>query len=98
MSCYFLALIDIHDPDRYDQYLAGFDRVFEKYRGQVKAVADNPRVLEGQWPAKRTVLIRFPDEAELMKWYESKEYRELARHRKEASISRVAVIPGRGRD
>ena len=27
MSSYFVALIDIHDPGRYEQYLAGFDAV-----------------------------------------------------------------------
>lgn len=95
MSSYFLALIDIHDPDRYETYLAGFDRVFEQYRGRVIAVADNPRVLEGNWPARRTVLIRFPDEKELLRWYESGEYQDLARHRREASVAATAIIPGR---
>ena len=95
MSSYFLALIDIHDPERYEQYLAGFDTVFEKVTGQVISVEDNPVVLEGEWPAGRTVLIRFPDEHELRRWYESPDYQELARHRKEASVARIAIISGR---
>lgn len=95
MSSYFVALINIHDPERYDQYLAGFDEVFEKYQGQVVSVDDNPRVLEGEWPAGRTVLIKFPNEKELIRWYESVEYQHLARHRKEASVGSVAIISGR---
>ena len=95
MSSYFLALINIHDGARYEQYLAGYDKVFKKFRGKVVAVEDAPRVLEGDWPAKRTVLIRFPDDSELLRWYESSEYQELAGHRKEASTARIAIISGR---
>ncbi|UCF79476.1 MAG: DUF1330 domain-containing protein [Candidatus Eiseniibacteriota bacterium] len=95
MSSYFIALIDIHNPEQYKDYLAGFDEVFKKYKGQVVCVEENPRVLEGDWPAGRTVLIRFPNDEKLLRWYESPEYQALARHRKEASVCRVAVISGR---
>lgn len=95
MSCYFVALITIHDPARYADYLAGFDAVFERYQGRVVAVEDDPRVLEGEWPAGRTVLIRFPSEEELLRWYRSPDYQAIARHRREASVSRIAVVTGR---
>jgi uncharacterized protein (DUF1330 family) len=95
VSSYFVALITIHDPGRYERYLAGFDEVFEKYEGEVVSVEDNPRILEGEWPSERTVLIRFPDEGELRRWYESPEYQELARHRQEASVASIAIISGR---
>ena len=95
MSVYFVALINIHDPDLYEQYLSGFDAVFEQYEGQVVAVEDNPTILEGEWPAGRTILIRFPDEQALRVWYDSPEYQHLARRRREASVASVAVISGR---
>lgn len=97
MSSYFIALINIHDPVRYANYLAGFDEVFEKYEGEVISVEDNPRVLEGRWPAGRTVLIRFASDEALRNWYESGEYQQLARHRQEASVASVAVVTGRDR-
>ena len=92
MSSYFIALIDIHDKQRYQQYLDGFDEIFEKFEGKVIAVEDNPRILEGNWPAGRTVIIRFPDDAELRRWYDSDEYQTLAERRKEASIGQIAII------
>lgn len=82
MPSYFLALIDIHDTDRNDDYLAGFDEVFERYGGEILAVEDEPRVSEGKWPCERTVLIRFPTENELLRWYRSPEYQRLAAHRR----------------
>jgi len=95
VSSFFVALIDIHDPVRYEQYLAGFDAVFEKYKGRVLSVEDNPVDLEGDWPAERTVLISFQNRQELRRWYESAEYQQLARHRKEASVASIAIISGR---
>jgi uncharacterized protein (DUF1330 family) len=95
LSSYFIALIDIHDHERYGQYLAGFDDVFNQFKGEVIAVEDNPTVLEGTWPAGRIVIIKFPNDRELRKWYDSKEYQSLAIHRKEASAASIAIITGR---
>ena len=95
MSSYFVALINIHDPALCEQYLAGFDAVFERYEGEVVAVDDRPRVVEGNWPAGRTVLIEFPNERALLRWYESPEYQRLARYRKEASDCSIAIVTGR---
>lgn len=95
MSSYFIALIDIHDPAAYKQYLEGFDEVFARYTGEVIAVEDNPRVLEGTWPARRTVVIKFPNDSELRRWYDSEEYQSLAKHRREASVATISIISGR---
>jgi uncharacterized protein (DUF1330 family) len=95
MYCYFVAQIKIHDPEEYQKYLDGYDTVFDRYKGKVLAVDDNPAVLEGNWPFTRTVLIRFPDEGEARKWYESAAYRELVKHRHHASDANIVLIDGR---
>jgi uncharacterized protein (DUF1330 family) len=95
VSCYFVAQIKIHDRDEYQKYLDGFDEVFSKYKGVVMAVDDNPEILEGEWSFPRTVLIRFPDEAEARRWYESPEYKELVRHRHRASEGNLVLVRGR---
>jgi uncharacterized protein (DUF1330 family) len=95
MSSYFLAQININDPIEYNRYLEGFDRVFKKYNGKVLAVDENVKVLEGKWPYSRTVLIQFPSELELLNWYDSPEYQQLARHRQNASSADIALIHGK---
>ena len=92
MSTYFIAYITIHDPQEYEKYLEGYDDVFEKYNGTVIAVDDDPTILEGDWPYTRAVVIRFPSEEELMRWYESPEYQTLARHRWQASKADIIVV------
>lgn len=92
MACFIIAQIDIHDRDAYRAYLDGYDEIFAKYRGRVLIVEEKPTVLEGEWPWTRTVLIRFPDEAEARRWFESDEYQALAAHRRNASTANIILV------
>jgi uncharacterized protein (DUF1330 family) len=92
MSCYFIAQISVRDRDEYRKYLDGFDEIFARYKGIVVAVDERPTVLEGAWPFGRTVLIRFPDEEEARRWYDSPEYRELVKHRHRSSEANIVLV------
>ena len=94
MACYFIAQITIHDTEEYQKYLDGYDAVFDKYRGQVVAVDDSPSVLEGEWKRTRLVMIRFPDEVEARRWYDSAEYQALAEFRRNASDADILLAQG----
>ncbi len=95
MSCYLIAQIDIHDRDEYRKHLDGFDEIFEGYKGMIMAVDEEPILLEGEWPFTRTVLIRFPDETEARRWFESPEYRKLVEHRHRAADSNIVLVKRR---
>lgn len=95
MDCFFVAQINIEDSDEYQRYLAGYDEVFSKFNGTVLAADDDVEILEGDWPFGRTVIVRFPSPEELLKWYRSPEYEELARHRRNASSANIALVHGR---
>jgi uncharacterized protein (DUF1330 family) len=95
VSSYFIAQIKIHDPDEYGKYLGGFDEVFARYNGEVIAVDDSPAVLEGEWSYTRVVVIRFPDEDEARRWYDSAEYQSLAQHRFSAASADILLAKGR---
>lgn len=94
MSVYLIGKIDIHDPDGYRQYEAGFMEIFSRYHGRLLSVEESPKVLEGAWQTTRTVLIEFPSEQDAMAWYQSDDYRALAQHRTAASHADIALING----
>ena len=94
MSHYVVARININDPQRYQQYSDGFMEIFQRFRGTILSVDENPTILEGAWSVTRTVLIEFPDKADLLAWYESDDYQALARHRFAASSADVVIIEG----
>ena len=62
---------------------------------RVGPLADqSPELLEGEWDFTRTVLISFPTREDALAWFNSPEYQELAKHRKQASTGPIMLIPG----
>jgi uncharacterized protein (DUF1330 family) len=49
-------------------------------------------VLEGEWEATWTVVIRFPNRAAAMRWYESEEYAPLKQLRLEQLTTAGAAV------
>jgi uncharacterized protein (DUF1330 family) len=92
MAAYIICNMCIHNRDDYKTYARGFMPVFQMYGGTVLAVHDAPAALEGSWPYDRTVLLSFPTREAAEQWYWSPEYQEIAKHRKAATSSNVAVL------
>ena len=95
MSVYVVGHIEITDRKAYANYEAGFAEVFSLYEGEVLAVDDEPVLLEGEAAATRCVIIRFPDRAAALAWYESPEYQRLAAIRWNASSALISLVKGR---
>jgi len=91
----FIAQITIKDQTLYQQYIDGFYTVFNKYKGKIIAVDDDPKPVEGEKLHTRIVIIRFPDETEFEKWYYSPEYQELAELRWKASDANIILAKER---
>jgi len=94
MSCYFVAQIQINDNDEYQKYLKTVNEVFTKFNGKYLAVDGNPTVLEGDWQYGRIIIIEFPSEEELLRWYKSPEYQEILQHRLKAAKSDTLLVKG----
>jgi uncharacterized protein (DUF1330 family) len=94
MPVYIVAEVTIDDRAEYARYEAGFMEIFQRYRGELLAVDEAPRVIEGEWKHTRTVLLRFPDAEEAERWYRSPEYQAIAQHRWRASRANVALLDG----
>ena len=94
MATYLVAQISIKDRDTYARYEAGFMEIFDRYHGELLAVDEAVKELEGSWDYTRTVILRFPDEAAARAWYDSADYQALAQHRFAASTANLAIVKG----
>ena len=94
MTAYFVAHITVTDADRMQDYRAGFQAIFAKYKGKVLAIDGNFQVVHGELSADRFVIVEFPSEADLRDWHDSAEYQELAQIRFEASDSVDLIVHG----
>ena len=94
MPVYFIAQVEIHDRAGYERYTREAAAAGMPPGMKVLAMDEKPTVLEGKWHGPKTVVLEFPDEAGLRKWYDSPAYQAAAKIRSAATISNVAVIHG----
>ena len=94
MSGYIIASIKVHDSQEYKEYLAGFMDAFRPYDGEILVATDDLEVLEGEWPAVRTVVMKFSSIDRAREWYESAQYQKIAQHRFRAATSNVILVDG----
>ena len=94
MNAFIIAKVNIHDPVGFKEYESAFAALFGAYKAEVLVVDDAPRILEGQWPATRTVVIRFDDEAEAVRWYFSDQYKAAMKIRHGASTADMILAKG----
>ncbi|QMU56778.1 MAG: DUF1330 domain-containing protein [Boseongicola sp.] len=95
MSAYFIAQIDIHDPDEYRNYLEGFMPIFERYSGRLLVSSSKkPKVVEGSWSLSRIVLMEFPDQEHAQNWLNDAEYQRLAHYRHQSAQTNLVLVDG----
>ena len=94
VTVYIVGHIDITDPETYAGYEEGFREIFQRYDGEFLAVDDDSLMLEGDKGHTRTVIVRFPDRAGALAWFQSEAYQELAAIRWRASTAQISLIEG----
>jgi uncharacterized protein (DUF1330 family) len=92
MSVYIIARFKIHDRAGYDRYEENFMQVFEPFGGTMLSVDEEPIALQGTFDFTRSVLMEFPSAEAAMAWMTSPEYKEIAKHRLEASIGEAIMV------
>ena len=95
MPAYVIGQLDIHDPEAYEEYLAGFMPSFQRHGGELLATSrEKTEVLEGTWALPRTVIMRFPSIEDAKAWHSDPEYVELAKIRYRTASANLAVVNG----
>lgn len=95
MSAFMIAQIEVHDPDEYQKYLAGFMPVFQRYGGELLATSKNEtRVVEGEWAHPNTVIMKFPSIEKARAWYRDPDYVKLANHRYRSASANLVLVEG----
>ena len=91
---YIIAEVQVTDPEAYKPYIPKAAQIVAQYGGQYLARGGKTESLEGAEPAGRVAIVQFPSMADLQKFWNSPEYREVAPIRRGASKSRLFVVEG----
>jgi uncharacterized protein (DUF1330 family) len=77
MSALFIAISRITDQEKLDQYIAGAPASLAGRQLEVLSYTQDGEDIEGHAPGTRVVILRFPDKAAAMDWYNSPEYQAV---------------------
>ncbi|AZO49644.1 MAG: DUF1330 domain-containing protein [Mesorhizobium sp.] len=90
---YWIALIDVHDPDVYKQYIEANARAFAKYGAKFPVRAGRYTNPEGP-TGNRHVVVEFESYETAVACYESPEYQEASKFRLAASTGHFVIVEG----
>ena len=90
---YWIAHVDVTDPDAYKKYVEANAEAFAKYGARFIVRGGAFEVVEGTTRA-RNVVIEFRDYETALACYRSPEYQRALEFRKSASTGDIIVIEG----
>ncbi len=84
MAAFFIATSRIKDPQKFADYGAGAGATFAPFDGQLVIRGKAGDTLAGASDHQAVGVVRFPDMAALLAWYNSDDYQALIPLRDEA--------------
>ncbi|HTZ80349.1 MAG TPA: DUF1330 domain-containing protein [Stellaceae bacterium] len=90
---YWLAFVDVSDPEGYKAYVAANAIAFRKFGGRF-LVRGGPREIPEGKLRSRTVVIEFPSYSAAVECYRSPEYAKAIALREGKSIADLAIVEG----
>jgi uncharacterized protein (DUF1330 family) len=90
---YWVALVDVSDPDGYKAYIAENAKPLRKFGGRFLTRGGKSETPEGQ-TRSRVVVIEFPNYAAALECYRSPEYAKAMALREGKSVMDLAIVEG----
>jgi uncharacterized protein (DUF1330 family) len=90
---YWVASVDVTDPEAYKRYVAANAVPFRKYGARFLVRGGAVDRVEGGLRA-RVVVIEFEDHATALACYRSPEYQEALALRRDASVADLVIVEG----
>ena len=94
MSAYIIVQVEVTDAEIYETYRKQVPSTLEAFGGEFIVRGGNMKVLEGDWPMPRCVVLRFPDMEKARAWHASDAYAGPKAIRQTASRANSIVIEG----
>jgi uncharacterized protein (DUF1330 family) len=92
-KAYWIAHVEVTDPEPYAIYAAGAPEAFKKYGAVILARGGHTEALEGA-SKPRNVVIEFKDLETAMACYNSDEYQGARAHRIGAGNADIMIVEG----
>lgn len=94
MAAYVIAMVDVKDPVRYEDYRRLVLPTITAFGGRFIARGGRTEALEGTLPAGRMVIVEFPSVERAKEWWSSPGYADAKAIRQATSDGTLVVVEG----
>ena len=94
MPAFIIVQVDVTDPEAFATYRDQVPPTLEPFGGKYMVRGGEQDVLEGDWAAARTVVLRFPSVERAKAWHASDIYEGPKALRQSAAKTNMLVIEG----
>ncbi len=94
MIAYVIVDIEVTDPEGYKEYVKLAPEAVKLYGGKYIARGGQNETLEGEWQAKRLVILEFPSVERAKSWLNSPEYAPARALRHQYAKTNMIVVEG----
>ncbi|MFY0728853.1 DUF1330 domain-containing protein [Pseudomonas sp. NFX15] len=94
MKAYWIAHVDITDPDQYSRYTQRAPQAFAAYGARILARGGRSEALEGRGTPQRSVVIEFDSYEQALACYHSALYQEARGHREGVAKAEIIIVEG----
>ena len=94
MAAYIIASIEVTDPEQFEVYRGQVPPTIERHGGKYLVRGGAVEVVEGDRPARRTVVLEFESLEQARGWYYSDDYAGPKELRMASTISDVLIVEG----
>ena len=91
---YIIVRVSINNDELFQKYPPLSTEVMKKYGGKYIIRGGKTEVFEGEWPVDRTTVVEFESFESAKKCYESVEYLEAMKIRRNSTKSDLILIEG----
>jgi len=92
MPAHLIADIKVVDPPKFKEYAEAVQATMAAFGGRYLCKWGRPETLEGEWGARRIVIIEFETLKQAKRWWTSEEYRPLKALRRDSSMARIILV------
>ncbi|MFC4863313.1 DUF1330 domain-containing protein [Pseudomonas sp. MAHUQ-62] len=94
MKAYWIAHVDVTDPEHYSEYTRRAPAAFARYGGKLLARGGRSKAMEGRPTPQRSVVIEFESYDQALACYRSAEYQEACGYRQGVAKAEVIIVEG----
>lgn len=94
MKAYWIAHVDVTDPQQYQQYTQRAPAAFAAFGGKLLARGGRSEAMEGRTTPQRSVVIEFDSYEQAVACYRSAQYQDACRHRQGVAKAEVIIVEG----